>query len=155
MAAEFTARVATSLSRVEPAAWDACANAGRDPAERYNPFVSHAFLSALERSGSVGAKSGWTPAYTLLEVSPGRLLAAAPAYVKTHSLGEYVFDQAFAEAYQRAGGRYYPKIQVAVPFTPRRAGGCCSAKTPPTPLAPRSSKRCARSANPSAPRRCM
>jgi len=118
MAAEFIARIASSLSSVEPAAWDACANAGRDPAERYNPFVSHAFLSALERSGSVGAKSGWTPAYTLIEDSEGRLLAAAPAYAKAHSLGEYVFDQAFAEAYRRAGGRYYPKIQVAVPFTP-------------------------------------
>jgi len=118
MAAEIIARVASSLSSVEPAAWDACANAGRDPAERYNPFVSHAFLSALERSGSVGAKSGWTPAHTLIEDNAGRLFAAAPAYVKAHSLGEYVFDQAFAEAYRRAGGRYYPKIQVAVPFTP-------------------------------------
>jgi len=118
MAAEFIARVTTSLSKVEPAAWDACANAGRDPAERYNPFVSHAFLSALERSGSVGSKTGWTPAYTLIEDGAGRLLAAAPAYVKAHSLGEYVFDQAFADAYQRAGGRYYPKLQVAVPFTP-------------------------------------
>ncbi len=118
MASEFVARVTTSLSKVEPAAWDACANAGRDPAEGHNPFVSHAFLSALERSGSVGAKTGWTPAYTLIEDNAGRLLAAAPAYVKAHSLGEYVFDQAFADAYHRAGGRYYPKIQVAVPFTP-------------------------------------
>ena len=118
MAAEFIARVTTSLSKVDPAAWDACANAGLDPAERHNPFVSHAFLSALERSGSVGAKTGWTPAYTLLDDDAGRLVAAAPAYVKAHSLGEYVFDQSFADAYQRAGGRYYPKIQVAVPFTP-------------------------------------
>jgi uncharacterized protein len=118
MASEFIARVASSLSSVEPAAWDACANAGRDPAESYNPFVSHAFLSALERSGSVGAKSGWTPAHALIEDKAGRLIAAAPAYVKAHSLGEYVFDQAFAEAYRRAGGRYYPKIQIAVPFTP-------------------------------------
>jgi hypothetical protein len=118
MAAEFNSRVASSLASVEPAAWDACANAGRDPAERFNPFVSHAFLSALERSGSVGAKSGWTPAHALIEDRAGRLAAAAPAYVKAHSLGEYVFDQAFAEAYRRAGGRYYPKIQVSVPFTP-------------------------------------
>ena len=118
MAAEIIARVASSLSSVEPAAWDACANAGQDPAERHNPFVSHAFLSALERSGSVGAKSGWTPVHTLIEDNAGRLLATAPAYLKSHSLGEYVFDQAFAEAYRRAGGRYYPKIQVAVPFTP-------------------------------------
>ncbi|ARN82241.1 GNAT family N-acetyltransferase [Methylocystis bryophila] len=118
MAAEFTARCASSLSSVDPAAWDACANAGRDPDERHNPFVSHAFLSALERSGSVGGRSGWAPAHTLIEDKKGRLLAAAPAYLKAHSLGEYVFDQAFAEAYGRAGGRYYPKIQVAVPFTP-------------------------------------
>ena len=118
MTTEFISRVASSLASVEPAAWDACANAGRDPAERFNPFVSHAFLSALERSGSVGAKSGWTPAHALIEDRAGRLAAAAPAYVKTHSLGEYVFDQAFAEAYRRAGGRYYPKIQVSVPFTP-------------------------------------
>ena len=118
MTTEFISRVASSLASVEPAAWDACANAGRDPAERFNPFVSHAFLSALERSGSVGARSGWTPAHALIEDRAGRLAAAAPAYVKTHSLGEYVFDQAFAEAYRRAGGRYYPKIQVSVPFTP-------------------------------------
>jgi predicted N-acyltransferase len=118
MAADFSARIASSLSTVQPAAWDACANAGRDPAERYNPFVSHAFLSALERSGSVGAKSGWTPAHALIEDTAGRLVAAAPAYVKAHSLGEYVFDQSFAEAFRRAGGRYYPKIQVAAPFTP-------------------------------------
>lgn len=118
MAAEFNSRVASSLASVKPAAWDACANAGRDPAERFNPFVSHAFLSALERSGSVGAKSGWTPAHALIEDRAGRLAAAAPTYVKAHSLGEYVFDQAFAEAYRHAGGRYYPKIQVSVPFTP-------------------------------------
>jgi predicted N-acyltransferase len=131
MAAEFIARVTTSLSKVEPAAWDACANAGRDPAERYNPFVSHAFLSALERSGSVGAKTGWTPAYTLIEDGAGRLLAAAPAYVKAHSLGEYVFDQGFADAYQRAGGRYYPKLQVAVPFTPATGSRLLLAKDAP------------------------
>ncbi len=118
MGAEFTARVAASLSTVDPAAWDACANAGRDPNERHNPFVTHAFLSALERSGSVGAGSGWTPAHVLIENQQRRLVAAAPAYIKAHSLGEYVFDQVFADAYRRAGGRYYPKIQVAVPFTP-------------------------------------
>jgi predicted N-acyltransferase len=118
VAEPFRGRVASSLSTVEPAAWDACANAGRDPGERYNPFVSHAFLTALERSGSVGGQSGWTPAHALIEDEAGRLVAAAPAYLKAHSLGEYVFDQAFAEAYRRAGGRYYPKLQVAVPFTP-------------------------------------
>jgi predicted N-acyltransferase len=114
----LTARSLHSLDQIDAAAWDACANAGRDPNERYNPFVSHAFLLALERCGSVGADAGWTPAHLAVEAAEKRLVAAAPAYVKAHSLGEYVFDQPWAEAYRRAGGRYYPKIQVAVPFTP-------------------------------------
>lgn len=86
--------------------------------ERFNPFTTHAFLHALEASGSTGARTGWSPAHVLVEDAQGRLVAAAPSYVKSHSLGEYVFDHAWAEAYERAGGRYYPKIQVAVPFTP-------------------------------------
>jgi uncharacterized protein len=119
--AKFTAKVIESLERVDARAWDACANPGQEEAqhsERYDPFVSHAFLVALERSKSVGAHAGWSPAYVLLEDSDGRLIAAAPSYLKSHSLGEYVFDHLWAEAYERAGGRYYPKIQVAVPFTP-------------------------------------
>ncbi len=121
--ARFTARFVPSLERVDAEAWDACANpaglAEPDAAgERYNPFISRAFLLALERSKSVGGRSGWTPLYTLVEDASGRLAAAAPAYIKTHSMGEYVFDQGWAQAYESAGGSYYPKVQVAVPFTP-------------------------------------
>lgn len=83
-----------------------------------NPFISFAFLSALEVTGCVGGRSGWHPCHQALRDAEGRVLAVAPAYVKSHSQGEYVFDHGWAEAYERAGGRYYPKIQVAVPFTP-------------------------------------
>ena len=122
-AAAFNIRVAPSLALVDAKAWDTCANPaglGEPEAagERYNPFVSSAFLLALERSKSVGAGTGWTPAHALVEDADGRLVAAAPAYLKTHSLGEYVFDQNWARAYEQMGGRYYPKVQVAVPFTP-------------------------------------
>ena len=86
--------------------------------ERFNPFVAHAFLHALEASGSTGGRSGWTPAHVIVEDSSGRIVAAAPSYLKSHSQGEYVFDHAWADAYERAGGRYYPKLQVAAPFTP-------------------------------------
>ena len=121
--ASFTARVITSIAAVDPAAWDACANPpGRSDeeaeGERFNPFVAHAFLYALEASGSTGGRSGWTPAHVIVEDPAGRMVAAAPSYLKSHSLGEYVFDHAWADAYQRAGGRYYPKLQVAAPFTP-------------------------------------
>ena len=76
------------------------------------------FLQALEASGSVGGRSGWTPVHVTVEDARGRIVAAAPCYLKSHSQGEYVFDHAWADAYERAGGRYYPKLQVAVPFTP-------------------------------------
>ncbi len=118
MSFEFTARSVQSLDSVDAAAWDACANPARPQSEPYNPFVSHAFLSALERSGSVGRNTGWAPLHALIEDADGRLLACAPTYLKSHSLGEYVFDQGWAQAYERAGGRYYPKLQVAAPFTP-------------------------------------
>jgi uncharacterized protein len=119
----FTARVVTSIAAVDPAAWDACANPpGRAfeeaEGERFNPFVTHAFLNALEASGSVGGRSGWAPVHVTVEDARGRLIAAAPCYLKSHSQGEYVFDHAWADAYERAGGRYYPKLQIAVPFTP-------------------------------------
>ncbi|WP_442755063.1 GNAT family N-acetyltransferase [Methylocystis sp. JAN1] len=120
MAPEFTARFVQSLDKVDAALWDACANPptlAEEDGERFNPFVAHAFLSALERSGSVGPRTGWSPAHLLVEAA-GRLVACAPAYLKTHSLGEYVFDQGWAQAYERAGGAYYPKVQVAAPFTP-------------------------------------
>ncbi|WP_457798799.1 GNAT family N-acetyltransferase [Methylocystis sp. S23] len=121
MASKFTARFVQSLEKVDAAAWDACANPrtpAADDGERFNPFVAHAFLDALERSGSVGARTGWSPVHVLVADDADRLIACAPAYLKTHSLGEYVFDQSWAQAYERAGGRYYPKVQVAAPFTP-------------------------------------
>src|SRR5262245_18005104 len=99
------------IDEIEAAAWDACA--GTD-----NPFVSHAFLRALEDSRSVGAKTGWLPQHIFVEDGAGTLLVVAPAYVKSHSQGEYVFDHGWAQAYERAGDDYYPKLQVAVPFTP-------------------------------------
>jgi len=104
-------RVVEGVDAVGAGAWDACA--GPD-----NPFVGHAFLKALEDSSSVGAEAGWLPRHLVMEDSAGGLLAAAPMYVKGHSYGEYVFDHGWADAYERAGGRYYPKLQVAVPFTP-------------------------------------
>src|SRR5690554_1252716 len=108
-------RVVESLSAVDPAQWDACALA---PDAAGNPFLSHAFLKALEDSKSVGRRTGWQPQYLLAEAADGTLLGAAPLYVKGHSQGEYVFDHGWAQAFERAGGRYYPKLQVAVPFTP-------------------------------------
>jgi predicted N-acyltransferase len=121
--AKLTARLLPSIADVDSAAWDACANPAfqsEDEAsgERFNPFVTHAFLHALEASGSTGRRSGWTPAHIVVEDSAGKIVAAAPSYLKSHSLGEYVFDHAWADAYERAGGRYYPKLQVAAPFTP-------------------------------------
>ncbi len=86
--------------------------------EPFNPFLTHAFLSALEESGSATPRTGWSGAHILVEDGAGRLRAAAPAWLKTHSQGEYVFDHAWADAYERAGGAYYPKLVVAVPFTP-------------------------------------
>src|SRR5271154_5027378 len=107
----FTLRVADKLSSIDAAAWDACA--GID-----NPFLSYGFLSALEDSRSVSARTGWLPQHLLLEDGAGRLIGAVPLYLKSHSWGEYVFDQSWADAYERAGGQYYPKLQAAVPFTP-------------------------------------
>ena len=107
---EFVAKLAGGIGGLNAAAWDRLA--GDDP------FVSHAFLSALEESKSVGKGTGWTPAALLVEDEAGHLLAGAPAYLKTHSQGEYVFDHGWADAFERAGGSYYPKLQVAVPFTP-------------------------------------
>jgi uncharacterized protein len=104
-------RLGDGVARVDAGAWDACA--GSD-----NPSVSHDFLAALEESGSVGKRTGWRPCPLLLEAGDGALLGAVPLYVKSHSYGEYIFDQGWAEAYERAGGRYYPKLLAAVPFTP-------------------------------------
>ena len=100
-----------AIGAIDAAEWDACA--GDD-----NPFVSHAFLSAVEESGSAGPRTGWLPQHAALRDEAGQLLAAAPMYAKSNSYGEYVFDHGWANAYEQAGGDYYPKLQVAVPFSP-------------------------------------
>ena len=130
-------RMAQSLAEVPAADWDACASDPKASDEELkltpednssprfstreqpsNPFVTHDFLSSLEASKSVGVRAGWQPQHLLAEDSAGSLVGCAPCYVKTHSRGEYVFDHGWAEAFERAGGDYYPKLQVAVPFTP-------------------------------------
>jgi predicted N-acyltransferase len=108
-------RVVESLAGLDSAQWDACALA---PGAAGCPFLSHGFLKALEDSKSVGRRTGWQPQYLLAEAADGTLLGAAPLYLKSHSQGEYIFDHGWAQAFERAGGRYYPKLQVAVPFTP-------------------------------------
>jgi predicted N-acyltransferase len=112
---EAVVKIVPGISEADAAAWDACANP--DPSI-CNPFLTHAFLKALEDAGTVGSGTGWTPRHLLLPDEAGGLAGAAPCYLKTHSQGEYVFDHGWAEAYQHAGGRYYPKLQIAVPFTP-------------------------------------
>ena len=113
--AEIVVKVASSMAEIDASRWDACAN---PVPERHDPFVSHAFLKALEEAGCAAPRKGWRPQHLLLEGAGGDLLACAPAYLKSHSRGEYVFDAGWADAYERAGGAYYPKLQVAVPFTP-------------------------------------
>ena len=108
---EILARIGAGVSSFDPADWDACAGTG-------NPFLSHAFLSALEDSGSATHRTGWQPVPIAIDGPDGRPAAVLPAYAKSHSQGEYVFDHSWAAAYERAGGRYYPKLQIAVPFTP-------------------------------------
>lgn len=107
----FTARMAPAVGALPADEWDALA--GSD-----NPFTSHTFLAALEDSGSVGPGTGWSPLPIVIEDEAGRLAGALPAYLKSHSQGEYVFDHSWADAWERAGGSYYPKLQIAVPFTP-------------------------------------
>lgn len=115
---EITIKIVETLLSVNENDWDACAASeaidGRRPVD---PFTTYRFLRALEDSGSVGKSSGWYP-YYILAFRENELLGCAPMYIKTHSQGEYIFDHAWANAYERAGGKYYPKIQVAVPFTP-------------------------------------
>src|SRR6476661_8306261 len=107
---DIIAKIASGVSGLNGRAWDGLGTE--------DPFVSHAFLSALEDSHSVCPGTGWTPAPILIEDDTDHLIAAAPAYLKSHSQGEYVFDHGWAEAWERAGGQYYPKLQIAVPFTP-------------------------------------
>lgn len=143
----LTIELAANLADLDPAAWDALSQGsaplspgGRQPGvfdstsqlhdsdaeipdnpiegDWRNPFTKHAFLSSLEESGSVGGKTGWTPLHLLARDETGCLRGALPVYAKSHSRGEYVFDHAFADAYHRAGGHYYPKLQISVPFTP-------------------------------------
>src|SRR5213596_294498 len=131
---EIILEAVSSVSQIPAADWDACANPRPGPGARsalpdpasnscadltfgYNPFVSHAFFSALEASGSATARTGWGTRHLLARLD-GAIAGVVPCYLKSHSQGEYVFDRGWADAYQRAGGRYYPKLQVSVPFTP-------------------------------------
>jgi len=108
---DIVARIADGVSSIAAEDWDRCAGPG-------NPFLSHAFLSSLEDSGSATAETGWQPVPLVIHGPDGKAAAVLPAYAKSHSQGEYVFDHGWADAYMRAGGRYYPKLQIAVPFTP-------------------------------------
>jgi predicted N-acyltransferase len=136
---EIILEAVPSASDIPADEWNACANpkpnpdridhldtlaassAANDPCSgsrsAYNPFVSHAFFSAVEKSGSATAKTGWGPRHLLAKID-GRIAGIVPCYLKSHSQGEYVFDRGWADAYERAGGRYYPKLQASVPFTP-------------------------------------
>src|SRR5262245_41296847 len=120
---EITLKVVNAIGEVPAEAWDACANpqppegSSASSTTDYNPFISHDFLSALELSGSVRPRAGWQPMHLVAE-DGGTVVGVVPCYAKSHSQGEYVFDHGWADAYERAGGDYYPKLQVAVPFTP-------------------------------------
>jgi predicted N-acyltransferase len=136
---EITFEAVSSVSQIPAEDWDACANPASRPdtpdgsdtlssagtaadfcaglTTRYNPFVSHAFFSALEASGSACARTGWGPRHLVAKLD-GEIAGIVPCYLKSHSQGEYVFDRGWADAYERAGGRYYPKLQASVPFTP-------------------------------------
>ncbi|MEM1366213.1 MAG: peptidogalycan biosysnthesis protein, partial [Pseudomonadota bacterium] len=114
---ETSLEVLRTLDQIDADEWNALANPkGRDHAS-YNPFVSHAFLKALEDTGCVGEGTGWYPHHAVLRMGDNAV-GAAPAYVKMHSQGEYVFDHGWADALERAGGQYYPKLQSSIPFTP-------------------------------------
>jgi len=128
----LTLRTVPAIADIDPVGWDACANpnikAEAQPVCEqalldsqvclYNPFISHDFLHALEASGSATARAGWQPQHLVAQSDDGAVLGVVPCYLKSHSRGEYVFDRGWAEAYERAGGQYYPKLQVSVPFTP-------------------------------------
>lgn len=124
---EFVVRVFPQISGISDTGWNNCANTD---AARYNPFVCHAFLSALELSGCATAETGWQPQHLALENSSGELLACMPNYLKSNSFGEYIFDHGWAEAFENAGGNYYPKLQCAVPFTPVQGNRLLAAEGP-------------------------
>lgn len=114
----ITVSAIDSLSEIAQSDWDACAcPEAMDGGRAFDPFTSYRFLKALEDSRSVGTGTGWQPQYLTAEMD-GELIACAPCYAKGHSQGEFIFDHNWAHAYERAGGRYYPKMQIAVPFTP-------------------------------------
>ncbi len=115
MTGEFTARIAGRAAEIGAAAWNACANPGGDPDP--HPFTRYEFFAACEESGSATARTGWRPAHIVIE-RDGEIQGLLPTYLKNHSQGEYVFDHSWADALERAGGDYYPKLQAAVPFTP-------------------------------------
>lgn len=117
-AQEIEITVVPELAQIGQEDWDACAcPKAADGARPRDPFTTYRFLSALERSGSVGPGTGWQPQYLVARIA-GQVIAVAPMYAKSHSQGEYIFDHNWAHAYERAGGRYYPKLQIAVPHTP-------------------------------------
>ncbi len=119
MTDELSIRVERSFTAISPESWSRLSGASKTCAAiAYNPFVSHAFLSSLEESGSADAETGWLGHHLLLETERGELIGALPGYLKNHSQGEYVFDHGWADAFERAGGRYYPKLQCSIPFTP-------------------------------------
>jgi len=114
-------RVVQRIADAPAAEWNACASGDAPdgaPTLPDNPFISHAFLHAVEESGSATPKTGWLPQHLILDDTDGAVAGCMPCYLKSHSFGEYVFDHAWADAYERAGGTYYPKLQCAVPFTP-------------------------------------
>ena len=115
---EVEINVVPAIAQIGQVDWDACACPEVADGGRPNdPFTTYRFLRALEDSGSVGPGTGWQPQYLAAKIQ-GRVIAVAPLYVKSHSQGEYIFDQNWAHAYEQAGGRYYPKLQIAVPHTP-------------------------------------
>ncbi|MBY2935563.1 GNAT family N-acetyltransferase [Rhizobium leguminosarum] len=119
MTDELSIRVERSFTAISPESWSRLSGASKTCATiAYNPFVSHAFLSSLEESGSADAETGWLGHHLLLETEHGELIGALPGYLKNHSQGEYVFDHGWADAFERAGGHYYPKLQCSIPFTP-------------------------------------
>src|SRR6516162_7268133 len=107
----ISVKVHAAIADIPAAAWDACAGDG-------NPSVCHAFLEALEQSGSTTSRTGWMPQHLSVAGPDGAIAGIVPLYAKTHSYGEYIFDYGWADAYERAGGRYYPKLLSAAPFTP-------------------------------------
>ena len=116
-----TIETVETLADIGEEDWSRLSGAGKREGGTYNPFVSYAFLSALEESGSALPETGWIGSHIAVRNGSGTLEAAMPAYLKMHSYGEYVFDHAWADAYERAGGRYYPKLQSSIPFTPASA----------------------------------